>query len=366
MINISDSLKTIYDPCAGIGGLLEGYSDNKCYANEINKETFDILQANMYALNINCISKCCNSLEEPINKYDYIITNPPLGNKNLTSTTLQKPYNTSINMFIMHCIDNLNLECCIILPIGRELFSEKMVNIRKILVTTCTILQIMTFRRTKFSNTNIQICIIHFKKGGTTQHINYIDPDFNLIKKVTIEEMRENHYILDYNSYYDNDNNGIKLQDMGTFSYKSERVAAHSLKEGKYKFFTSSQKTSKINEYDYDGEYIIFGNGGICNIHYINEKFAASDHCFVLKVNAEYNAKYICEYLLKNITLISDGFRGSVIQHLSISYLRNVRLNPPSLEIQNRKIVELDNLEKERNKLMDQITELNIKIRAVI
>ena len=47
------------------------------------------------------------------------------------------------------------------------------------------------------------------------------------------------------------------------FQNKSKRKAGEGSDSGKYKFFTSSDIQKKyVDEYDYSGEYLIFGTGG--------------------------------------------------------------------------------------------------------
>lgn len=62
---------------------------------------------------------------------------------------------------------------------------------------------------------------------------------------------------------------------------KGRRPASFADSNGKYPFIKSSRILEKCNEYDFDIEALIIGDGGSANIHYINGKFSSSDHTYI-------------------------------------------------------------------------------------
>lgn len=116
-----------------------------------------------------------------------------------------------------------------------------------------------------------------------------------------------------------------KLSDLCEFKPKSKRKASYGKEFGKYNFYTSSDKIKKCDEADYDEECLIIGTGGLANIK-IDNKFSCSGDNFIVK--SRYN--YYLYYMFKgNMNLLSDGFTGSVLKHLSKEYLKNIKIKIP-------------------------------------
>lgn len=120
----------------------------------------------------------------------------------------------------------------------------------------------------------------------------------------------------------------FRLGDIAEFKPKSKRKANDGKKEGKYNFYTSSDKIQKCDEADYNEECLIIGDGGIANIQ-IDKMFSCSDHNHIIKTN---NNKYIYYILVGNINLLCEGFTGSVLKNLSKEYLKNLQIPVPKSE----------------------------------
>src|SRR3989344_52128 len=96
----------------------------------------------------------------------------------------------------------------------------------------------------------------------------------------------------------------VELGDVLSFAPKSGKKAGEGIEQGKHKFFTSSSEQSKfINEFDFDGDYLILATGGKAGIHHCNGRFSASNDCFVLKTDNAF-AKYVYYYLFSKIHLL--------------------------------------------------------------
>src|SRR3989344_4245504 len=119
----------------------------------------------------------------------------------------------------------------------------------------------------------------------------------------------------------------VELGDIFNFQKKSNIKAGDNQKEGRYKFFTSSDIQSKfIDKAVFDGEYLIFSTGGSAGVHYCNEKFSTSTDCFVVKVTNNLIAKYVYYYLFKNIHILDAGFKGAGLKHISKEYIKKIRI----------------------------------------
>lgn len=142
--------------------------------------------------------------------------------------------------------------------------------------------------------------------------------------------------------------NKIKFKDIFNYQKKSKIKAGEGKNLGKYPFFTSSNILNKyVDEYLYDGEFLIFGTGGSASINYYNGKFSTSSDNFIVGSNNDVNCKYIYYYLKNNLHILENGFKGAGLKHLSKEYLDNIIIPIPNKELQD-KIVNLeDNLEQQ-------------------
>lgn len=140
----------------------------------------------------------------------------------------------------------------------------------------------------------------------------------------------------------------MKIKDILEFKKKSKIKASEGLKRGKYNFYTSSKEQNKfLDYYEYSNESIIIGTGGNANIHHSYGKFSVSTDCFVLENKAKeyFLLEYIYRYLLKNIHILENGFRGAGLKHISKEYLENIEVPIISLEKQKKLIKILENID---------------------
>ena len=155
----------------------------------------------------------------------------------------------------------------------------------------------------------------------------------------------------------------VRLGDVCEFKAKSKRKASYGKKEGKYNFYTSSDKVQKCDVADYKDECLIIGDGGVANIQ-IDKDFSCSDHNHIIKTN---HNKYIYYILSGKMELLIDGFTGSVLKNLSKEYLVNLQIPIPKSE---QKIIEwVDKISKpydEKNSKKNKIKELEEYIQNKI
>ena len=127
--------------------------------------------------------------------------------------------------------------------------------------------------------------------------------------------------------------------------------------KGLYKFYTSSQdKILYRDDYEFENTSILIGRGGNVSLHIASYFSVSHDDVYVLNLkNNEYNITvlyYIFNYLKLNINLISSGFQGSTIKHISKEYLSKIKIKIPK----NKQLI--NNLEE----VFKQIEKLNIRI----
>jgi len=192
----------------------------------------------------------------------------------------------------------------------------------------------------------------------------------NLISSATIDELLQNTIFSlngkDYNKkeiICSKDYELVKLSNICEFLSKSKRPASFGKKNGKYNFYTSSDKVQKCDIADYKDECIIIGSGGVANIK-MDNIFSCSADNFIIK--SKYN-KYIFNYLKGNMKYLIDGFTGSTLKHISKEYLQNLQIPIPKSEAKIKEWV--DKISKpydEKNIKQDRINELETTVMNTI
>ena len=158
----------------------------------------------------------------------------------------------------------------------------------------------------------------------------------------------------------------VRLGDIAEFKPKSKKKANDGKKEGKYNFYTSSDKIQKCDEADYNEECLIIGSGGVANIK-IDKMFSCSADNFI--INTNYN-NYIYCIIIGNINLLADGFTGSTLKHISKEYLKNLQIPIPKskdkiTEWVNKISKPYDEKNNKQNKIKELETYIQNKIKDI-
>ncbi len=114
-----------------------------------------------------------------------------------------------------------------------------------------------------------------------------------------------------------------------------------------------------FENYQFEGEHLIFGTGGSASVHYNKSRFAVSTDCLVAKPKEQdelFNSKYVFYYLYSNMHILDSGFRGAGLMHIPKAYIDNIIIPLPSFGDQN-KIVEV--IDRITNVLRNQQLILN-------
>ena len=153
------------------------------------------------------------------------------------------------------------------------------------------------------------------------------------------------------------------LKDLFEFLPKSKRSASYGKEIGRYPFFTSSNTIDKfIDENDYEGTYLIIGDGGTGNCKYYDGKFSISDHNYLLSPKKNTNALCVLYFLKRNnFKILNDGFKGVGIKNVSKTYIQNIDYNFNRAFTENEIINNLSdienaiNLEEKNLNLLDEL-----------
>jgi len=286
-------------------------------------------------------------------------------------------------------------------------FDSSYMELRKVLVKEYNIKEIISIPSNQFENTSTKTSIIIFtKEEQKTSQIKFSELKVNLyendefiekdnkiylkfnkgdiknveeifIKSVSVDEILNNENISlnskDYNKVSIQCGENFKLVKIGDickFLPTTKHYTSIGKKEGKYRFYNSSQDsklyldTFEITEYS-----IILGQGGNFNIH-IDKNFTASKHVCViqLKIKNLYLLKYIYNiFPFIQKTLINNG---SVIGWLNKTNISNIEVpipeTPELIEYWVNKVSMPYNLKQEKEKRFKEIEdEIQMKIKHI-
>lgn len=415
---IDGEIEKIIDPTMGTGGFItmaikhlnKKYKNIDWGKNKDNIIGFDIDDnvKNMALLNIflEIGELCTNTLQKQdtlyndlkfnngdvLQKAKVILANEPMGIKNIIhSSCCDRIKNMKIKgtkaeplflQLFMEALDDGG-RCAVIIPDG-VLFNESNLHkkTRKHLIENFNLKKVIALTdKDFFLNTGVKTSILFFANDGTkTKEIEFCDILINtkeeieekVVIKVKYDKIVENNYSLFVNKYIVEKIEKIegveymKLKDICTFQKKSKRSATFGKKKGKYNFYTSGSTIKKCDEVDYINECIIIGDGGCANI-YIDSNFSCSDHNYILHNNNDLiNLKYLKFYLEVNISLLQNGFKGSTIKNLSKSYVNDLTIPIPSINIQNKIVERLDLLSENNKTLKENINEFKTIMKYYI
>ncbi len=324
--------------------------------------------------------------------------------------------NSAVSLFIEIIIYMLKLngKCAVVIPSGKEVFSKNnksLIAIREYLLRTCDLQEIIYLPSGIFTYTNINTCIFYFVKkveiedtlqlnikyskttnkelsrtynysqDFQTKSVKFYEYSYEkqskdaialkdkiLLIDVSIEQLIKNKFSLNSSEYIEsikksNYGNNIEVKTLGElckFLSKSKRKASYGDLIGEYKFYTSSLICNKyVDEPDYNEESLIIGDGGCANINY-DILFSASDHCYILRSNSNLiKLKYIYYYLLTNIDILENGFRGAGLKNIAKKYILDIKIPIISLEKQKYIIEYFEKIQKENEKKKQEIEDNN-------
>lgn len=267
-------------------------------------------------------------------------------------------------------------------------FDGKYKDLRKHLVENFNVTAIISVDNKQFENTTTKTSIIVFHNTGKTENVEFydlnmdvyendkfnIDSENNLclvenkgdvkgvykefVASATIDEILENEKFSlsgkEYDTIITTPNDGykiVKLGDISEFMPKSKRPASFGKDNGKFNFYTSSEKIQKCDVCDYKDESIIIGGGGNSSIH-VDSNYSCSSDSLILKT--KYNM-----YTYHSIKTIWDilqyKMQGSTIKHVTKDLLKNLEIPIPESD---EKIQEwTEKISKPYNDYIDKINE---------
>lgn len=409
-------VETIFDPAMGTGGFLitalryynqqskennieidwDYMIKNGVGGREAEPDTFQLCKANMLISSGQTFETIehGDSIRSPISKkYDIVLTNPPFGIKGLkyddiqtTGTITKAEYlplktNSAVPLFIQAIIYMLKIggRCATVLPNGQELFGTDTtnVNIRKFLMKTCEVKEIVYMPGGVFNNTGIKTCVAYFykRKEGkdivktngnkiefvdehTTDKISFYDYDHikdekKLLIEVDMTKIVEKSYSLNYADYIEKeeekygDNIQIyKLGDVCEINF-GKRIVKNQTKSGKYPVYGSGNPTFYTDTYNRTDWNILIGRFAVsenCVKIIKDQKIFLNDSGFSIESkNLDILIKkYIGYYLYLHQHDIFKCARGTAQKNMDMYAFKQLKIQVPPMETQKYIVEQLD------------------------
>jgi type I restriction enzyme, S subunit len=158
----------------------------------------------------------------------------------------------------------------------------------------------------------------------------------------------------------------MKIKEICEYGNKSKIMAGDGLKEGKYKFFTSSSEVNKyVNDQQFDRPGIIMGTGGSATIHYCDEPFSVSTDCLVMFPSKILVPKFLYYFFKGNFHVLQAGFKGAGLKHTSKKYINEISIEHiPDITEQLSIVRILDQLSTINEKKTQQLLEYDQLIKS--
>ncbi len=210
----------------------------------------------------------------------------------------------------------------------------------------------------KYSNT-IRIDTFKNCEKDLNEIIDIIEPIERIIKNIILQNEKIDQTILSLNPK----GNISKCSDIANIK-TGKRNANHSRTNGKYNFYTCSDRVMKCDEYSFDSEsLLVAGNGNVGNVKYFNGKFDAYQRTYVITFKEFIGTAYLS--FLKNQKILSNSSQGSVIKYLVLKDIQNIEVVLDQ-EV-NKKIVDLLRIKLINEKMLSNFENLlNTTIKKMI
>jgi type I restriction-modification system DNA methylase subunit len=398
----------IIDPFAGSGGFilqvkkLTKVKTGNILAHEQDDRIFKFLKfnANIAELELDNIEKgdsldYSSYLKHNENKFDRIFSNPPFGLsfEILLGTVDMKTFWDIMKSGKYTIKDSMGLSLFAIYKMLKKggtagFVTERGVlnngtenkswekRLRKHLLENCNIKEILLLPKGIFSHTKFDTACVIMEKGTPTKEVIFHQGYFKdedkgkgdkkmYIKEnvltVSLKQIVNKDWSLKYDDYVEKKEetyNGIEYKSIVEICeiQKTKRKAGESTDNGKYNYYTSSPIIQKSNNNDFNGEYIIIGNGGAGSCHYINDKFSCSADNFILKNKINnINTKYIFYYTKLKFIELRRLFKGNGLKHLTLENLPKFKIPILPADLQERIVKYMDKTFGQDYKKLDKI-----------
>lgn len=126
-----------------------------------------------------------------------------------------------------------------------------------------------------------------------------------------------------------------KLNDLFVIQTNSKLKAKDGKMKGQYPFYTSGEEIKYLETFQFNTRGLIIGKGGNPNWRFANGMFSISTDCCLLTAQQEsVDIEYVYYYLCAFPTVMQRLYKGVGIKHISLSDIKNIEIEYPTIEVQ--------------------------------
>jgi len=408
--NMSDrKFNKVYDPCAGTAGFLtELYKElglqnsNQLYGGELEPETYASALMNVLLTtgNIGNLAQGDSLLNNSLDQFDYIATNPPFGMKGikhanvcsnllyedddvptklnkkkklLTCLTAKQMYPVKTNdgsaLFLQHCAAKLNNGgiCNIVLPDGQLLAGRNFIKLREYLIDYCELYAVLSVPNGAFENAGVSTAVLFFSKSESncTGDVKFYSTDVNcndykLEGVVSREQLEENNYVLQWRTYapvehvtYNTNVEIKKLSELCEIK-NGKNITKSKLIDGPYPVVGGGKSPMGFhNNYNTEENSIIISKDGAYAgyVSMYDTKTWITGHGLHVVPNENINKMYLYYYIKANQQKLYEMQKGSCQPGVNKDDLYELPIPVPSLEVQTQIVNQCNDLVNCQNTL---------------
>jgi hypothetical protein len=326
--------------------------------------------------------------------YDVILANMPFGLKGIKHAeccervkALKIRGTKSEPLFLQLMMVSLNTggRCAVVVPDGMLVNSSSCHNdTRKYLLDHFDLKRVIKMKGQFFMNTGIQPSILFFEKTGkpteTVEFWEVVKGEKGEITETMVVSVPRTRIATDTSSsldmrrYFETDApvanpDGYSVIKLGElFNVKGGKaISKKDLTGTLYPYYGCNGINGYVDEFMYDGEYIICAqDGSIGSVYLVNQKFYPSNHTHILqtkdasRISNAYGA-YFLKMMVDWKLLIT-----SVIPKVTQANLLDIKIVVPPLPIQQEIVAMLDQKYKERDEAMKVVKETDSKAKSIL
>lgn len=263
---------------------------------------------------------------------------------------------------------------------GEETSGKSNSDYRKWFCEKCIIKKIMKIPSGAFSSTGTKTVCIYFikKEGKQTENIQFLQlsddgTKINEICNVSIEELKQNNYSWEPNSYI-LDETIEKMMEKSTCEWKklnncivpiignlkNSKLGVKKTTHNKYPlYYCSILGYLYLNTFDYDETGIIINktNGsGKCMVYLGKGKYNVGNTTLHFKTICQINilTEFIYYFLILNLNILEKHYKGSNQKSISYNDFENINIPIPFIEKQKECVKILDDLTTQKQLLNDR------------
>lgn len=241
--------------------------------------------------------------------------------------------------------------CCIVLPQGFFFgATAKAVELRRKLAEEYKIHYVVDIASGAFVNTGTKTSMLVFQKGvGLTHSIQFIQPDESLLAEVTLDQLRQKNYSLNYKQYIAQEVEevaGFERVRLGELivADSGDMLPKTSIVHGPYQIIGGGKVVGHHNKTNRGSDEIVISRVGNACLTFMKDEYYLTDNALAIvsKDSDRMLIKYLYYYLTQNVDRLREQYSGTAQPVISKARLLDIQIPLPPLSVQQDIVEAID------------------------